>query len=169
MPRRARAYTVEATTLAAVVHRWQASRAWPSSASRPHGTQHDSPRCHLCSCCGDTHPPTARASRGRQQHAQACTCVHGRSRHPCCRGPPMVQRFPRACPGPCPPRRPNVPRVAERPAARHVRLNGSMHTVMVSAALVSECKCDKPFAHSRYIELNAAGGARGPTASMDAT
>ena len=76
--RRARGRASEATTLTAVLHRCQAGRAWPMSASRPHGTQHDSPHCHLGSCSGSIHPPPTRASRGRaQQLVEAClwTCV----------------------------------------------------------------------------------------------
>ena len=65
LQRRARRRAAEATTLTAVLHRCQAGRAWPMSASRPHATQHDSPRCHLGSCSGSIHPPPTRPSRSR--------------------------------------------------------------------------------------------------------
>ena len=58
--------------------------------------------------------------------------------------------------GPVHPRRLDVPPTAERAAARHVQLNGGTHTVTVSAALFSECKSDKAFAHKRYIEVAGA-------------
>ena len=68
----------EATTLTAVLHRCQAGRAWPMSASRPHATQHDSPRCTLCSCSRSTHPPLTReSSNGEQQLGEACTSMRG--------------------------------------------------------------------------------------------
>ena len=78
LERRARRRAAEATTLAAVLHRCQAGRAWPMSASRPHGTQHDSPRCRLCSCSRGIEPSPDAASRSREQQlAEACSSTCG--------------------------------------------------------------------------------------------
>ena len=92
MPRRARGCTAEASTLAAVVHRWQGSRPRPWSASRPRATQHRSARHHLCSCCGAVQRATTHGSSCRQQHAPrharertaeggTLTAVHHRWQH----------------------------------------------------------------------------------------
>ena len=73
LARRARGCAAEATTLAAVLRQCQAGRAWPASDSTPHGSQHDSPRCHLGSCSGSIHPAPTRASRSREhQLGEAC-------------------------------------------------------------------------------------------------
>ena len=78
LERRAGRGASEAATLTAVLHRCQAGRAWPMSASRPHGTQHDSPRCHLCSCSGGIEPSPDAASRSREQQlAEACSSTRG--------------------------------------------------------------------------------------------
>ena len=61
--RRARGRASEATTLTAVLHRCWAGRAWPMSASTPHATQHDSPRCHLWPCSGSIHPASRHVHR----------------------------------------------------------------------------------------------------------
>ena len=93
LERRARGCAAEASTLATVLHRCQAGRAWPASASTPHGTQLDSPRWPPSSCSRSIHPPLTHVSRSREQQlGEAClwTCV--RSHHACSGAPPMSGR-----------------------------------------------------------------------------
>ena len=69
----ARGCAVEAFTLAKVIHRWQGSRARPSSASRPAGAQCITRPAHLASRCSSIYSGTARASRAS---ISSCMVVH---------------------------------------------------------------------------------------------
>ena len=69
----ARGCAVEAVTLAAVLHRWQGSRAWPSSASRPAGAQRTTRHDRLASRCSGIYSGTTRASRAV---ISSCMVVH---------------------------------------------------------------------------------------------
>ena len=86
----ARGCATEASMCAAVLHRWQDSRAQPCSASRPAGTKRSTRPGHPPSRCGNLQPATVCASRGRQPHVQACTWMRNRSHRMCCRAPPMA-------------------------------------------------------------------------------
>ena len=66
---------VEACTHAAVLHRWQSSRARPSSAARPAGTKRISHSGHLASRCSGIYSGTTWASRAVSSSDRWCTSM----------------------------------------------------------------------------------------------
>ena len=88
--RRARGCAVEGVTLAHECHRRQVSRTRPWSASTPRAMQRITRPGHLASRWCAIEPATTRASRGREQRAEACTWVRSRRCHACTRVSPMV-------------------------------------------------------------------------------